>query len=165
MAEATTFNDRVIRTADCSDLARIVAIELRANPFPWNEQQLKDSLRDHDVHIAEYANNSIQNKSQAFLISQQVMDEASLLHIAVDPIYQSQGMGRLLLTNWLEVLPDAILTVWLEVRQSNTVAQKLYRSCGFVKTGSRKNYYRHNFVDKNSSHENADIFCLNRKTT
>ena len=77
-----------------------------------------------------------------FAVVQFVLDEASLLNIAVDPQLQKQGIGRILLD---EVIHRAMVkqatTVFLEVRASNRRAITLYQMAGFNEMGLRKNYY------------------------
>jgi ribosomal-protein-alanine N-acetyltransferase len=77
-----------------------------------------------------------------FAVVQFVVDEASLLNIAVEPTQQKQGIGRLLLD---EVLAQAsakkATTVFLEVRASNQRAIQMYQQAGFNEMGLRKNYY------------------------
>lgn len=60
--------------------------------------------------------------------------------IGVDPAYQGQGIGRLLLDALLECAGGG--AVYLEVRTDNAAAIGLYRSAGFVEVGLRKRYYR-----------------------
>ncbi|MFQ1048109.1 GNAT family protein, partial [Avibacterium paragallinarum] len=40
-----------------------------------------------------------------------------------------------------ELRKQNILTLWLEVRASNKIAQNLYLDCGFNKVDIRRNYY------------------------
>jgi ribosomal-protein-alanine N-acetyltransferase len=60
--------------------------------------------------------------------------------IGVDPEYQGQGIGRLLLDELLRFADGGV--VYLEVRTDNVVAIALYSSLGFEQIGLRKRYYR-----------------------
>lgn len=52
------------------------------------------------------------------------------------------GLGRQLLNELITQLRQkGILTLWLEVRESNKKAQALYDSLGFNQVDIRKNYY------------------------
>ncbi|MCD0152611.1 GNAT family N-acetyltransferase, partial [Streptococcus agalactiae] len=51
--------------------------------------------------------------------------------------YQGKGYAYQLMS----MIADIEVPVFLEVRYSNIVAQKLYERCGFVVLGKRKNYY------------------------
>ncbi|MFC1913258.1 ribosomal protein S18-alanine N-acetyltransferase [Chloroflexota bacterium] len=75
-------------------------------------------------------------------------DEAHLTNIAVREIHRRQGTGELLLIAVIDMstaLSAHILT--LEVRVSNTVAQKLYYKYGFNQVGIRRGYYLDNKED------------------
>ncbi|EEP92756.1 Ribosomal-protein-alanine acetyltransferase [Yersinia kristensenii ATCC 33638] len=77
-----------------------------------------------------------------FAITQIVLDEATLFNIAIDPQYQRQGCGRLLLEHVIAQLETRnIVTLWLEVRASNSRAIALYESLGFNEVSVRRNYY------------------------
>jgi ribosomal-protein-alanine N-acetyltransferase len=74
--------------------------------------------------------------------------EAHLTNIAVRESYRRQGIGELLLISMIELAVelDAHL-VTLEVRASNTDAQRLYAKYGFVEVGLRRGYYTDNRED------------------
>jgi len=77
-----------------------------------------------------------------FAITQIVLDEATLFNIAIDPAFQRQGLGRKLLEDVIEKLEQReIVTLWLEVRASNSKAIALYESLGFNEVSVRRNYY------------------------
>jgi ribosomal-protein-alanine N-acetyltransferase len=75
-------------------------------------------------------------------------DEAHITTIGVDPAYRGQHLGELLL---LAMIDDALRReatwVTLEVRVSNSVAQRLYRKYGFTIHGTRRRYYSDNGED------------------
>ena len=66
-------------------------------------------------------------------------DELEILNVAVDPSYRRRGMGGSLVRELIGKNPG---TVFLEVRQSNLAARKLYHSLGFETVGVRPDYYR-----------------------
>jgi ribosomal-protein-alanine N-acetyltransferase len=75
-------------------------------------------------------------------------DEAHITTIAIDPDFQGNGLGELLLV----ALIDRAKTIgarWLtlEVRVSNEVAQKLYEKYTFKEMGVRRRYYSDNNED------------------
>lgn len=119
------------------DLAAVCAIEQQVQYAPWTEKLFSDGLERHWCLVAESA-----EKIVGFAVVQFVVDEASLLNIAVEPTRQKQGIGRLLLD---EILAQAsakkATTVFLEVRASNQRAIQMYQQAGFNEMGLRKNYY------------------------
>jgi ribosomal-protein-alanine N-acetyltransferase len=94
-----------------------------------------------------------------FTIYECVLDEATLLNIAINPECQGKGLGRALLRESLVALDANITKVFLEVRVSNESALQLYRSEGFSQIGERRNYY-----PTANGREDAFVFELNLDT-
>ncbi|WP_353613401.1 ribosomal protein S18-alanine N-acetyltransferase [Mangrovibacter phragmitis] len=121
-----------------ADLAAAWAIEQRSHAFPWSEKTLISNQGER------YRNYGLWVDSQlvAFAITQVVLDEATLFNIAVDPAWQRKGLGRELLDYLIAVLEQSdVLTLWLEVRESNQGARALYERLGFNEVTVRRNYY------------------------
>jgi ribosomal-protein-alanine N-acetyltransferase len=79
----------------------------------------------------------------AFAACSRVLDEASLLNLAVAPSSRGGGLGRQLLEAMCRLLhDDGVQRLFLEVRAANLPARALYRSMGFTIDGQRRNYYR-----------------------
>ena len=71
-----------------------------------------------------------------------VADQAELANLAVAPAFRGRGVGRALLESVVAVARElGVRQLFLEVRQSNSVAQRLYRSVGFVPVALRRGYY------------------------
>ena len=88
-----------------------------------------------------------------YLIGRILGGEAELLRIGVLPAHRGKGTGRRLLTDFLTAcIKKKVERVFLEVRESNTVARSLYESTGFVCRSTRRNYY---------GNEDAMIYDLN----
>ncbi|MEE6031807.1 ribosomal protein S18-alanine N-acetyltransferase [Avibacterium paragallinarum] len=120
------------------DFDRLVEIEQQAHLVPWSLGTLKNNQGER------YFNLKLEKDQRiiGFAICQKVLDEATLFNLAIDPTYQGQGLGKQLLHSLIDELREqGILTLWLEVRQSNEIAQKLYLQCGFNEVDIRKNYY------------------------
>ena len=75
-------------------------------------------------------------------------DEAHITTIAVDPDFQGNGIGELLLVALID-RAQQIGARWLtlEVRVSNDVAQRLYEKYTFKEMGIRRRYYSDNGED------------------
>jgi ribosomal-protein-alanine N-acetyltransferase len=73
----------------------------------------------------------------------QVVDEAHITSVTVHKQYRGRGYGRAL-TDYIirAAAKEGLTRATLEVRVTNIVAQNLYNSLGFEKTGMRKNYYK-----------------------
>ena len=77
-----------------------------------------------------------------FSLIRSVADESELLLIAVSPDRRRQGVGRGLLSHFLDqARSEGITRAHLEVRDGNP-AIHMYRHAGFEPIGRRRNYYR-----------------------
>ncbi len=135
------------------DFDRLFAIEQAAHLVPWSKGTLLNNQGE------KYLNLKLTEKDNivGFVICQIVLDEATLFNIAIDPIFQGKGLGKQLLRELIEQLrAKKIATLWLEVRESNLPAQKLYDSLGFNEVTIRKNYY----PTQMGGRENAVVMAL-----
>ncbi|MDT6961560.1 ribosomal protein S18-alanine N-acetyltransferase [Cupriavidus sp. SZY C1] len=121
------------------DLAEVAAIEQRAYSHPWTRGNFENSLK------AGHFGLTMRDPSRALIgyaMLMPVVDEMHLLNITIDPTYQRQGYGRLLLAIALATShAHQLRTMLLEVRPSNLGALALYLEAGFVEIGRRKGYY------------------------
>lgn len=127
-----------LRPLEASDIPTIMEIELSAYPHPWTEGIFNDCLRvGYSCWVYEHQDTII-----GYLILSLVVDEMHILNICIDPKYQKQGLGKLLLTE-AEMIGQkkAAKEVFLEVRPSNKAALFLYQDFGYNQIGLRKNYY------------------------
>lgn len=120
------------------DFDALYAIEQAAHTVPWSLGMLKNNQGERYLNLKIVEGHQI----YGFAICQTVLDEATLFNIAIDPQKQGLGLGRQLLNELITQLRQkGILTLWLEVRESNKKAQALYDSLGFNQVDIRKNYY------------------------
>lgn len=71
-----------------------------------------------------------------------VVENSELLLLAVMPQLRGQGLGRLLLDEWIQQSrSDKVKQLFLEVRETNE-ALEFYRLSGFDVIGKRPNYYK-----------------------
>lgn len=135
-----------LRPLRVSDLPQVMGIELLSFPTPAKEATYRYELTEN--LLAHYQALTLGNDGRiAPLLGYAgywlMADEVHVSIIAVDPEWRGCGLGELLLLNqlYLAVGHDAML-VTLEVRESNTVAQALYRKYDFDVVGWRRRYYR-----------------------
>lgn len=70
-------------------------------------------------------------------------DEAEILNLAVEASQRRKGIGWLLVqTAIAECKAAGVRTIFLEVRESNGGARRLYARAGFKEAGRRPAYYR-----------------------
>lgn len=127
-----------VRPMVLEDLDDVIGIEQRGYEFPWTRTIFEDCLRvgyccwvlEQDRAAAGHAVMSV------------AAGEAHMLNLCIDPSLQRRGLGRQLLQHMLELAAGHRATVmFLEVRPSNTAAQRLYEDAGFNEIGVRRNYY------------------------
>lgn len=121
-----------------SRLGEVVAIERRAYAHPWTRGNFADSLRSGYQAQMLCAGDVI----MGYFVAMQGVDEVHLLNITVDPQFQGQGWGRVMLDALaLWARGQRAQWLWLEVRISNLRAQQVYLRYGYRRVGERKNYY------------------------
>jgi [ribosomal protein S18]-alanine N-acetyltransferase len=127
-----------IRLAKLKDFKELLFIEEQAHIYPWPETTLQWCLEQ--PHLRCF----VLQKEQdivGFAIYECVLDEATLLNLAINPDFQGHGNGRYLLQKSLCELDATIAKIFLEVRISNEPALQLYQSENFIEIGQRRNYY------------------------
>jgi ribosomal-protein-alanine N-acetyltransferase len=120
-----------------------VAIMERAfNPAfgeAWTAAQLAGFMSMPGVRLAIAR---MERAHLGFSLCRQVFDEAELLLIATDPMWQKRGVGSALLKDTIRSARKAgVTTVHLEVRENNP-AMELYSRHGFENVHRRVSYYR-----------------------
>lgn len=127
----------MIRKGTLKDLSEIWKIEERVFRTPWSKESLQDELRlrtDRNVFVYE------SEQIVAYIMIRLSENEAQVLNIAVDLEYQHKGYGDRLLKYTLDELGNET-DVFLEVRESNLPAIKLYSDNDFEEIGIREQYY------------------------
>ena len=122
-----------------ADVPRIAEMERLCFRSPWSESSLLGELKNN---IAHYRVGEIDGVIMAYGGRWVMYGEAHITNVAVHPDYRGQGYGKKLMENMIETaLFHHAVSMTLEVRVSNTVAQNLYTSMGFEVAGRRKKYY------------------------
>lgn len=121
------------------DLDEVMAIECVAYSHPWTRGNFIDSLS------AGYAGFVLRDASArlcGYFMAMQVVDEMHLLNITVLPSLEGAGLARRMLDALaLHARALGCHQVWLEVRESNLRARRLYERYGFAQSGMRRAYY------------------------
>lgn len=120
-----------------SDLSRVVVLEKSLFTTPWPEEAFKAEIDRKSALILE-----VDGKIEGYICSLVVLDEAEITNVAISKEKQRQGLGFLLISSMLEFLKNkGCVDIYLEVRENNLAAIKLYEKSGFEKFGIRRNYY------------------------
>ena len=121
------------------DLDAVTAIEASAYSHPWTRGNFADALAGG--YVAELLL-SADGLIVGYVLGLYGHAETHLLNLTVAPAVQRQGHGRALLARLRELVRlRGDRQLWLEVRQSNAPAQRLYRQAGFEDIGLRRGYY------------------------
>ena len=115
-----------IRPAAESDLDEIWRIQsVSGQAAQWN-------AADYLLHSCMVADR--RDRLAGFAVARLTApDEMEILNVAVDPAFRRRGVARSLIQR---LFGNHRGTVFLEVRQSNLAARKLYHSLGFEVAGS-----------------------------
>ena len=71
-----------------------------------------------------------------------ILEDSHITTIAVDPSYRGRRLGEVMLLHLIdEAIERGAAWLTLEVRESNVVAQQLYRKYGFTTVTMRRGYY------------------------
>lgn len=127
-----------LRAMTAADIDAALEIEQQSSPDPWRRYAFEQSLPAGSAQLLV----DEQGGPVGFLIWSVVADQAELLNIALLSSLRGRGLGRALLSLLIEQLPDAVVTLFLEVRASNLPAIGLYHALGFNQIGERRDYYR-----------------------
>jgi [ribosomal protein S18]-alanine N-acetyltransferase len=128
-----------IRPMNELDVPVVGAIERAGYQFPWSDGIFRDCLRvgyvcrvvEADADMAGYGIMSVG------------AGEAHILNVCIREEYRSRGLARKMLLYLLDRARIAgMYEAFLEVRPSNAIASRLYRSLGFEQVGIRRGYYQ-----------------------
>ena len=117
----------------------MAAIERASFSDPWSERDFRDCVASGVPFLVAVEDAAL----AGYVVARHAVDEAEILNLGVDPARRRRGAGRVLIEAMLAALRErGIAAVFLEVRESNTVAQRLYTALGFSQVGRRRRYYR-----------------------
>ena len=140
-----------------AEIAHAHTIHQQAQVVPWKLSTFEDCFTKPYYGVFAYENEQV----IGYAIVLEVADEATLMDIAVDDAFRGQGVGRALVDYVLTASEqNRMIEMWLEGRESNLAAIKLYESSGFEHIETRKNYYTTKSYEANSlrtGKENAKI--------
>ena len=135
-----------------ADLAEVMAIESAIYSHPWTRGNFVDSL------TAGYECRCLRNGDElvGYFVVMVAVQEAHLLNLSIAEKHQRRGYGSGLLREAADLARRlGARNMFLEVRPSNSGAQKLYTRFGFRKVGTRRGYY-----PAHSGREDAIVLTL-----
>ena len=131
-----------IQPAVVEDVPRVAAIEQSAFTDPWPATAFAGLLgRDHVVFLV--AREDAGAPVVGYVVAIFGGGEGEIANLAVAPEVRGRGVGAQLVEAALSEAPQrGVERLYLEVRESNAAARRLYDSCEFEEVGRRPGYYR-----------------------
>jgi ribosomal-protein-alanine N-acetyltransferase len=132
-------NKLVIRDMRENDLPSVLAIEQVSFTTPWSEQSFLNEI------YKKYAFSKVavfEENITGFICVNYLLHESHILDLAVHPDFRRRGVATMLMDAAMKELKrTGCVFMYLEVRGSNTGAQKFYERFGFKVDGIRRKYY------------------------
>jgi [ribosomal protein S18]-alanine N-acetyltransferase len=135
-----SYESVTIREMKESDLEGILAIEKVSFADPWSRRLFKETLSfPHSVNfVLQGATGALLGYINFYLIG----EEGHLLNLAIHPDWRKKGLAAQLLNHAIDFLKRKNAAhFFLEVREGNLDAIRLYSKFGFENIGKRKRYY------------------------
>jgi ribosomal-protein-alanine N-acetyltransferase len=120
-------------------LTEVAQIEFSSFSTPWSLSTFRKTLRDEKTRsIVALVDGGVVGYAVCWVVG----DFAELGDIAVAKRWRGRGVGELLLLGVIDICRVlGVRSLFLEVRESNAVAKKLYRKRGFDEIMRRHRYY------------------------
>lgn len=119
------------------DIDSVLSLEQQAFSHPWSRQLYVDALTSYECWMMY-----LDNQHVGHGVISQVLDEAHLLNIAIAVEQQGKGLGLQLLEHLMQRAAErGCIECYLELRESNQSAYRLYEGFGFNEIGRRRDYY------------------------
>ncbi|MEC9474885.1 MAG: ribosomal protein S18-alanine N-acetyltransferase [Candidatus Neomarinimicrobiota bacterium] len=127
-----------IRLATINDLNEIYYIEEKVFNDYWSIDLIESELKDQEH--SEVSVLEINKKIIGYIFQRKIFDDNHIINLAIDIPYQHKGYGRFLLMKILEKDKNDT-NVFLEVKEANLPAIKLYIDLGFEEVDRKDRYY------------------------
>jgi|LSQX01.1.fsa_nt_gb ribosomal-protein-alanine N-acetyltransferase len=138
--------DIITRSMEVKDLDQIMVIELESFTTPWTKESFRVEIQENG--LAQYFIAEIDGKVVGYGGIWLILDEGHITNVAVGKEYRGLGVGNKLVEALILYCKEKNITnMTLEVRESNLVAQNLYKKYGFLEYGIRPNYYADDHED------------------
>lgn len=129
----------IFAPATQGDIEAMAAID-RGSPRPWTVAEFEAELSHHPPTLFVLR---ASGRVVAFVVTRVQTPEMDIVNVAVDPKDRRRGFGLLLIRSLLaEAKGAGVSSVFLEVREGNEAARRLYTSCGFTPTQKRRGFYQ-----------------------
>ena len=136
-----------IRRAIPMDIPALLALEKQAaTAAHWSQEQYEAAFSSEGparVVLVIEDSGPEDARVQGFIVGRAVREDWEIENIAVAGAARRGGLGTRLLEEFIDLARGrGAQSIFLEVRESNLAARRLYEKHAFVETGRRKRYYR-----------------------
>jgi ribosomal-protein-alanine N-acetyltransferase len=121
-----------------ANIPLLVDIDQQAHLSPWSQKIFESSFnaRSHNFYMLQ------DSEILGYYFAEFVVGDMTLENLCISPQHQGKGLAKKLMTHLIEYAKRLnTMSLFLEVRESNSKAIGLYESYGFEITGKRKEYY------------------------
>ena len=127
-----------IRNAIIDDAKEIFNIEKKVFKDHWSLKSIKSEL--NNLKYSKISVLEIESKIIGYVFQRIIDDQNHIINVAIDIPFQHKGYGRFLLKYILKEGRDDT-NVFLEVKEANLPALKLYTDLGFEEVQRKDSYY------------------------
>ena len=122
------------------DISSVMRIERACFSTVWPSDAFFNELNTNK--LAHYFVGRYDDRVVAYGGIWVIVEDSHITTLAVDPAYRRRGFGEVLLLRMIdEAMERGAAWMTLEVRESNSPAQLLYRKYGFTTVTMRAGYY------------------------
>lgn len=132
-----------IEAMRAEDIPTVLDIESVSFTTSWPANAFANEIGENK--LAHYYVGRVDGKIVAYGGIWVILEDSHITTIAVRPEHRGRGLGEQMLVHLLdEAMGRGASWITLEVRESNEVAQRLYRKYGFTNVSIRRAYYSDN---------------------
>lgn len=137
--------NHIIRPMEPKDIAQVAEIEKSTFSIPWSADSFADACgTESNIYLVCVENDEVAGYCGLWT----VLGEGNITNVAVSEKHRGKGYGRALMEELEKRGRQRQVTIFfLEVRQSNEIAKKLYESLGYQNIGTRKRFYENPVED------------------
>ncbi len=129
-----------LRRATAADAPEIAAMESEYFSDAWSESDILSYICSE---LSMCFSALDESGLVGYILGRKIVPEGEIYRVAVKAERRQRGVGARLLSYAMKTeMGEGVETVFLEVREQNTAARRLYSAEGFVEMGVRKNYYK-----------------------
>ena len=132
-------NEYIIRQMEKKAIEQVERIEKEIFSIPWSAHSFEDAaMTKENIYLVCECNGVIAGYCGLWT----VLGEGNITNMAVDKEYRKKGIGEALMKEMEKRGRQKDVDIFfLEVRQSNAAARRLYDKMGYKEIGTRKRFY------------------------